>query len=101
MKLITMLTLLFAANFAQANPFPEGDAKAGKALFDKYNCNQCHSQIVGGSGDAIFSRKDRKVTTPDELVAQIKVCSGNVGASFNTQQVQHLGAYLNKFYKFK
>lgn len=101
MKLITMLTLLFAASCAQATPFPDGNAKAGKALFDKYDCNRCHAQIVGGDGNAIFTRPDRKVTTADELVAQIRVCSGNVGASFSPQQVQHLGAYLNQYYKLK
>ena len=36
-----------------------------------------------------------------DLVAQITRCSGNVGANLTPQDKQHLGAYLNTFYKLK
>jgi len=34
-------------------------------------------------------------------VEQLKLCSGNIGASLTAQDEQHLGAYLNRYYKLK
>lgn len=93
--------LLFSASCAQAHPFHDGNAQAGKALFDKYKCNSCHMQMVGGDGSAIFTREDHKVHSEAEMIAQIKVCSGNVGATLSAQDEQNLGAYLNRYYKLK
>jgi len=99
--LATTLILLCTANVAAANPFPKGDAQAGQKLFDKHDCNQCHNQMMGGDGNKIFTRFDRKITTPDELIGQIGMCSGNVRAHFSEKQTQDIAAYLNIFYKFK
>ena len=106
MKLITTLSfaitlLLGAVATASANPFPNGNAQNGQKLFEKYDCNQCHNQIMGGDGNKIFTRFDRKRNTPDGLIEQIGMCSGNVNAHFTPQQTQDLAAYLNIFYKFK
>jgi hypothetical protein len=95
------IILLCSATAASANPFPDGNAQAGQKLFEKYDCNQCHNQIMGGDGNKIFTRFDRKRNTPDGLIEQIGMCSGNVNAHFNKQQTQDLAAYLNVFYKFK
>jgi cytochrome c551/c552 len=99
MKLITALLLLLGTTGLQAAPFPDGQASAGKALFDKYQCNSCHKDMLGGDGNAMFTRANRKVHTPAQLIAQIKQCSGNVGANLSAQEEQHLGAYLNRYYK--
>ena len=57
---------------------------------------------MGGDGNAIFTRPNRKVQDPQQLAAQINVCARNVGANFSTQEKLDLAAYLNKhFYKFK
>ncbi|MDO9012102.1 MAG: cytochrome c [Gallionella sp.] len=101
MKLFTALFLLFTASTALANPFPTGNAQAGKALFDKYNCNSCHAAMLGGDGNTMFTREARKVRSPADLVEQLKLCSGNIGASLTAQDEQHLGAYLNRYYKLK
>lgn len=100
MKLIAALLLLFTAP-AFASTFPEGNAQNGKALFDKYDCSSCHKEMLGGDGSAIFTRPDHKVRSASGLIAQIKTCSGNVGAKLNTQELQHLAAYLNQYYKLK
>jgi len=86
---------------ASANPFPNGNAKTGKALFDKYNCNSCHAAMLGGDGNAIFTREESKVHSPADLVDQLKLCSGNIGVNLTAQDEQHLGAYLNRYYKLK
>ncbi|HEX7454754.1 MAG TPA: cytochrome c [Gallionella sp.] len=101
MKLIVTLILLGAASTALANPFPGGNAQTGKAIFDKYKCNSCHSAMLGGDGSAIFTRANRKVHDAGGLIEQIKICSGNVGASLSAQDEQHLGAYLNRYYNLK
>lgn len=101
MKLLFIFILLFSSFSAQANPFPNGSAPAGQKIFNQYKCNSCHAQMLGGDGSAIFTRANRKVHNADELIEQIKVCSGNVGAKLTAQDEQHLGAYLNRYYNLK
>jgi cytochrome c peroxidase len=93
---------LLLCGTAQAAPFADGQPEAGKKLFDQYKCNSCHNGKMGGDGNAIFTRPNRKVTDPQLLTAQINICTRNVGANFSTQEKLDLAAYLNKhFYKFK
>ncbi|MCX7192281.1 MAG: cytochrome c [Proteobacteria bacterium] len=101
MKLLFTIIALCASISAQADPFPGGNAQTGKALFDKYKCNSCHEQMVGDGGNAIFTRTNRKVHNPAEMFAQFKMCSANIGVTLSAQEEQHMGAYLNKYYKFK
>ncbi len=101
MKTIAILTLSLLSLAALAEPFAGGDAKQGKALFDKHNCNSCHVAMINGGPEAIFTRADRKVKSPADLAAQIKRC-GSVGAKLTAQEELHISAYLNQaFYKFK
>jgi cytochrome c551/c552 len=102
MTMIFPIALLIgAAATALANPFPDGNAQNGQKLFEKYDCNQCHNKIMGGDGNKIFTRFDRKRNSPEGLIEQIGICSGNVSAHFSPQETQDLAAYLNIFYKFK
>ena len=101
MKLIISLILLCAATAAAANPFPDGNAQTGQKLFEQYKCNSCHAAKMGGSGNAIFTRADRKVHNAAELITQMEACSGAIGTSLTPQEKQHLGAYLNRYYKLK
>lgn len=89
------------ASTAFAAPFPNGDAQAGKKLFDQYQCASCHVSIVGGDGSAIFTRKDRKVKTVPQLIDQMHFCTANVGVNLSPQDEQHLGVYLNRYYNLK
>ncbi len=99
MKAISTLLLLVVAASATASPFPDGNATVGQKLFEKNKCNSCHDTLMGGDGYKIFTRANRKVGSARELIAQITLCSGNVGANFTTQDKQNIGAYLNQFYK--
>lgn len=102
MKRAFMLTLLFAAVNAYANPFPGGDAAAGKKLFDETRCNRCHIQKVGGDGSAIFTRPNRIVHNPQQMIDRMHACSGAIGMTLTPQMEQDLGAHLNQtYYKFK
>jgi mono/diheme cytochrome c family protein len=94
--------LLFASFGALANPFPNGDAAAGKRLFEQNDCNSCHIGKVGGDGNAIFTRPNHIVHSPEQLVARMHVCSGATGMTLTPRMEQDLGAYLNQaYYRFK
>ena len=102
MKKIAALFLSFAAAGAFAAPFSGGNAQTGKKLFEENNCNSCHIEKVGGDGSAIFTRPNRIVHNPREMVERMHVCSGAVGMTLTPQKEQDLGAYLNQtYYKFK
>lgn len=95
-------TLPSLSSTAQATSFSDGDAQAGEKLFDQYKCNGCHIDKMGGDGSAIFTRPDRTVTSPEELIKQMTLCSGIIGKTLTIQEQQHLGAYLNqRYYKLK
>jgi len=101
MKLTITLILLCAATTSFADPFPKGNAQNGQKLFEQHQCNSCHDSMMGGDGNKIFTRFNRKVSTPSGLLDQINVCSGNVNAKLSEQDKQDLGAYLNRFYNLK
>ena len=101
MKLIFALFMLFAATPSLADPFPKGDAKTGQKLFEQHNCNQCHNQIMGGDGNAIFTRANRKVHDKAGLFFQMDACGSGAGITLTQQDKQHLGAYLNRYYNLK
>ncbi|MDO8293238.1 MAG: cytochrome c [Gallionella sp.] len=95
-------TLPSLSSTAQATSFSDGDAQAGEKLFGQYKCNSCHIDKMGGDGSAIFTRPDRTVTSPEELIKQMTLCSGIIGKTLTIQEQQHLGAYLNqRYYKLK
>ncbi len=101
-KFIFTLILLSVTVTAQATPFAKGDAATGKKIFDQHKCNSCHISKLGGDGNAMFTRAERKVKTPASLATQITRCSTNLGLMLFEEDEAHLGAYLNKnFYKFK
>lgn len=86
----------------QATSFSDGDAQVGEKLFDQYKCSSCHIDKVGGDGSAIFTRPDHTVTSSEELIKQMTLCSGIIGKTLTIQEQQHLGAYLNqRYYKLK
>lgn len=101
-RMIATLILLSFTSTVQATPFSKGDAATGKKILDQHNCNSCHAKMLGGDGNAIYSRAERKVKSPASLATQITRCSVNLGLMLFEEDEEHLGAYLNKnYYKFK
>lgn len=97
--LIALLTLLPLA--AVADPFPRGDAKAGKKLHDA-KCVACHQRLVGGDGSDIYTRIDRKIQTPTALLQRIAACNAQTNSGWFPEEEEHAAAYLNRqYYKFK
>jgi cytochrome c2 len=78
-----------------------GDATAGATMHDK-DCVACHVRRMGGDGTQMYTRVDRKVTTPEKLKAQIAVCNAELSTGYFPEEEEHIAAYLNlRFYKFK
>jgi cytochrome c2 len=97
-----LFLLLLAASAAQAEPFAKGDAANGQKLVAKYDCNSCHKGKMGGDGTAIYTRANRRVNSPADMVQQMEMCSGAIGKQLSEQEKQDLAAYLNKtYYHFK
>ena len=96
-----IITALMLASSALAAPFPKGDPKAGKALFDKAKCDACHASLMGGDGAKLFTRPERKMKSAEALLKQVKFCAGQVGAQWFADEEEHVAAYLNQqYYKF-
>lgn len=98
---LTCLSLLLAAAQAHADPFAKGDPGIGKTLHDK-SCLACHISIAGGDGSAIYTRPQRKVGNPQQLLSRIRICNTNSGAGWFPEEEMHVAAYLNlNYYHFK
>jgi cytochrome c2 len=102
MKYLAIIALSLAAGTALAQPFADGNADTGKKFFADNKCNRCHIGKVGGDGSAIFTRPDRIVNSPEQMIDRFHVCSGAIGMTLTKQNEEDLGAYLNQnYYKFK
>ncbi|HEX4885820.1 MAG TPA: cytochrome c [Casimicrobiaceae bacterium] len=104
LALAALFALLATLQFAHAQaprPFAAGDAKAGAVMHEK-DCVACHVRRVGGDGSAMYTRADRRVTTPAKLKAQVAACNTQLGAGYFPEEEEHLSAYLDlQYYKFK
>lgn len=81
---ITVLVPLLAATQAlQA-------ADTGKALVES-KCTSCH-------GDAVYTRKDRRVTSLQGLRKQVRRCELSLGLKWFDQEIDAVTDHLNKTY---
>jgi hypothetical protein len=94
-----VLSTLTLARAQTAGP-RTGDASAGATLHDK-DCVGCHVRRVGGDGTSMYTRAERKVTSPAKLDAQIAACNSQLGAGYFPEEEAHIAAYLElRYYKF-
>lgn len=99
---VAMLTGTFAviAGAQQPKAFSTGDAKAGQILADK-DCVACHVRKYGDA-HTIYTRSERKVRTPEQLLAQVQRCNAELSTNYFPEEEMHVAAFLNsKYYKFK
>lgn len=88
---ITLLALVLAAG---AGPALAADIANGKQL-QQENCRSCHD-------DGMYTRENRKVTTPDGLMKQVRRCESTLGLQWFDEDINDVAAYLNEsFYKFR
>jgi mono/diheme cytochrome c family protein len=94
--------LLAAPALAQKPPAPfaAGDATHGRALAER-DCVGCHAKLMNGHPERIYTRPDRRVTTPAKLLAQVQACNANLGKGYFPEEEEHVAAFLNlEYYKF-
>lgn len=89
---LALITLL-SQNALAAN------AAHGKDLHNA-NCQSCHTSLMGGDPDKIYTRADRRVSSLEGLKKQVTRCKTTVGVAWPDDQVQDVVEYLNtRFYK--
>lgn len=82
--------------------FKDSDIEAGRILYEKNQCASCHTKIVGGDGSALYTRENRKVKTPSQLISQVAFCNTRLNANLFPEEEKDIAAYLNsRYYKFK
>ncbi|HTP98824.1 MAG TPA: cytochrome c [Casimicrobiaceae bacterium] len=83
----------------QPAPFVHGDADAGRVLVER-DCVVCHAQRYDPAS-AMYTRKDRRVTSAPRLLAQVQRCNVELGAGYFPEEEENVAAYLNRaYYKF-
>jgi cytochrome c5 len=83
----------------QPGVLAHGDAAAGKVLVEK-DCVACHVRRFGNATE-IYTRADRKVRTPEQLLAQVQFCNVDLKTGYFPEEEEHVAAYLNlQYYKF-
>ncbi len=86
---------------AQPAPFAKGDPAQGKPLVER-DCVACHARRMQGDADRMYLRPDRRVHTPQQLLAQVSYCNSQLGTSYFPEDEEHVAAYLNeRYYRFK
>lgn len=97
------LVLVWLPAFAgeQPAPFAGGDPAAGRTLVDR-DCVACHAQRFSGEADRMYLRAERRVHTPQQLLAQVTWCNTQLGAKYFPDDEANVAAYLNqRYYHFK
>lgn len=86
-----LLTLFALSTTATA----ESNITKGENLFNKANCQSCHSPEV-------FTQADRKVKNIAELESKVRFCDSQLSANWFDDEITDVVAYLNNaFYKFE
>ena len=100
-RILLAIALAGALGAAHAAPFEKGNPATGQKLFDEAKCNGCHAKMMGGDGNRLFTRPDRKVTDAKALAARVRVCVTQLNVQWFPEDEEHVAAYLNlQFYKF-
>jgi hypothetical protein len=89
-----------AALAQQPRAFGAGDPALGKPMVEK-DCVACHERKFGADART-YTRIDRKVRTPEQLLAQVQLCNVELKAGYFPDDEEHVAAYLNaRYYGFK
>lgn len=88
---LTLVVMISVSQVAQAD---------GQALHDKA-CLQCHASLVGGNGQAMYTRSDRKVQSYAQLSQQVSRCMVAADVQWQASQQRAVVDYLaRRFYSF-
>ena len=95
-----LLLVAAGAVVAQGIPYAGADAAAGRALAQK-DCVGCHARKFDGDATRIYTREDRKVRNPDQLLAQVQLCNSELNLQYFPDDEANIAAYLDReHYRF-
>jgi cytochrome c2 len=98
------MMLVSAARAAETLPaeFAGADVAKGQQFYTQLKCAACHAERMMGSTSAIYTRSDRKVHNPKQLLAFTQMCVTQLNHDLFPEEVKDIAAYLNQtYYKFK
>lgn len=88
---LTLVTLCLLALFLPALASAE-DTDIGELY--QFNCTSCH-------GAEVYTRSDRKVTSPEALERQVRRCESTLSLKWFDDDIVAMANYLNThYYKF-
>jgi len=96
------IAALLAGGPAAAGPFAGADVEAGRLLHARH-CTACHARQFGGAdGTDVYTRGERKITTPEALTRQVAQCTSRLELPLSPDDQLDLAGFLNKhYYRFK
>ena len=99
MKLVALSWMGFALSLGVAHA--AGDPAEGRKLVEEKKCEICHNNKTYGDAKAVYLRKDRLVTTPAKLKAQVALCNSQLNLGLFPEDEEHIAAFLDQaYYKF-
>ena len=102
LRLVAALLATLAATLLAAPQTNTALDENARKLIADAKCEACHVQKVGGDGSAIYSRKDRRVTTKSKLLPQVARCNSELSLGLFPDDEVVIATYLNAtHYKFK
>ena len=107
MNIVASLTgialVAVAAGIATAQsgrPYAAGNPDAGATLAQK-DCMGCHARKFGGDATLIYTREDRKVRNPEQLLSQVQLCNTDLNLQYFPEDEANVAAHLDRdYYRF-
>jgi cytochrome c2 len=94
-------TLAVAIALACGAAHAAGDATQGRKLVAEKQCETCHTAKTPSDARAVYTRKDRKVTSFEKLKAQVALCNSELNLQMFPDEEEHVVAFLNaEYYHF-
>lgn len=92
---LVVLALLFMAASVQA-----ADIAAGRRLHETH-CTACHSSLMNGQPERIYTRSEHRIRGYPELLTQVRRCADSQGLQWSQSDLENVAAFLNtNYYRF-
>ncbi len=96
------LPLMAHAADTTLHEFQGANLVKGQQAYTDLKCAACHAERMMGSTSAMYTRPDRKVHNPRQLLAFTQMCVTQLNHDLFPEEVKDIAAYLNQtYYKFK
>ena len=96
-----MRALLLFALAAAVPASALADIEAGRKLVEEKHCETCHHNKTMGDAKAIYLRKDRKVSSMEQLKARVALCNSELGLQLFPDEEESIVAFLDQtYYRF-